>query len=387
MKNATCLKELKAAENESLDSIILISSYLLSKRNEDVLAELLSHSVRVLKKTGILMIQGTPDKLPEVVQPLMRSMFFKYWVAIESETVESKSGLPTRHAALVIFSKSRNSFEINKVRFPHQYCSFCNQTLKDWGGKSHLRNPIGYVISDVWKDLPKINNYTRLSLPALQVALHLIIDADNKGKRCFILPYEGISFTAEDSLQPVLSGFKPNFHNFTKINSTDERHLDIVHNGDAVEILKKYPDNSIDLVFADPPYNLDKFYNTYNDGKEELKYIEWCNSWLSEYVRVLKPTGSLYLLNLPKWAVHHASFLNKHLYFQNWIVWDAVSEPRGKIMPAHYSLLFYTKHPTKFTFNYNALSPLNTPSFCLRSSCIKKRKAQGIDPKLPLTDI
>lgn len=56
-------------------------------------------------------------------------------------------------------------------------------------------------------------------------------------------------------------------------------------------------------------------------------------------------------------------------------------------MPSHYALLFYTKHPTNFTFNYNRVAETDAPTFCLRSSCIKERKKQGIDPKVPITDI
>jgi len=163
--------------------------------------------------------------------------------------------------------------------------------------------------------------------------------------------------------------------------------FNVVHHGDAVEILKQYPNNSIDLVFADPPYNLDKAYNVYDDERRDEEYIKWCNTWLQEYVRILKPTGSLYVLNLPRWTMYHAVFLNRRLYFQNWIVWDAMSEPRGKLMPAHYGLLFYTKHPTDFTFNYDKVGQLDARYYCLRPSCIRKRKAAGVDDKMPLTDI
>ncbi len=163
--------------------------------------------------------------------------------------------------------------------------------------------------------------------------------------------------------------------------------FNVVHCGDAVETLKRYPDNSIDLVFADPPYNLDKPYNLYDDERENKRYADWCNAWLSEYVRILEPTGSLFVLNLPRWTMYHAQFLNQHLYFQNWIVWEALSEPRGKLMPAHYGLLFYTKHPTNFTFNYDQLNQLDARHYCLRSSCIRKRKAMGVDDKESLTDL
>jgi site-specific DNA-methyltransferase (adenine-specific) len=55
-------------------------------------------------------------------------------------------------------------------------------------------------------------------------------------------------------------------------------------------------------------------------------------------------------------------------------------------MPAHYGLLFYTKHPTNFTFNYAAVGQLDARYYCLRASCTRKRKAAGVDDKEPLTD-
>lgn len=161
----------------------------------------------------------------------------------------------------------------------------------------------------------------------------------------------------------------------------------MVIQGDALEVLRRYPDESVDLVFADPPYDLDKAYTTYDDEKDRETYLNWCNAWLDEYIRILKPSGSLYILNLPRWGMYHAAYLNRRLYFQNWIVWDALSEPRGKILPAHYALLFYTKHPTDFTFNYESVGLIDARFYCLRPSCIRQRKARGDDEKERLTDI
>jgi site-specific DNA-methyltransferase (adenine-specific) len=56
-------------------------------------------------------------------------------------------------------------------------------------------------------------------------------------------------------------------------------------------------------------------------------------------------------------------------------------------MPAHYALLFYTKHPTQFTFNYDEIGKIDARVYCLRSSCVRRRKAKGEDLKEPLTDI
>ncbi|MBM4083812.1 MAG: site-specific DNA-methyltransferase, partial [Planctomycetes bacterium] len=191
--------------------------------------------------------------------------------------------------------------------------------------------------------------------------------------------------SAHQLLLPSVS--PPDSETSGEMGQLGESLFDVVVRGDAVQVLRKYPDKSVDLVFADPPYNLEKQYARYRDERDERHYIEWCNSWLKEYARILKPTGCLYVLNLPRWTMYHAAFLNQHLHFQNWIVWDALSEPRGKLMPAHYGLLFYTKQPKGFTFNYEEVGRIDARSYCLRGSCIRRRKAAGADEKEPLTDI
>jgi len=390
LKSSLYMQALRSLGERSADTIIVSGSHILETGGGEALDEALNHCDRVLKPTGLLLLQGTPRNLPERILPLMKSLQFKYWIVLESSVLAGATGLPTAHAAVVLFAKSGKSFPISKIRFPHRYCPFCNRTLRDWGGKSHLMNPAGYALSDVWRDLPKRNNYTKLSLPVLEVLLRL---ADSESGTCLVFPYEGVDFDGGEysvafpvpqasRLHPPPVPPPP-----AEINTIDDALLDVVHCGDAVEVLREYPDNSIDLAFADPPYNLAKAYSNYTDEESDEQYIDWCNAWLAEYIRVLKPTGSLYILNLPKWAIYHAAFLNRRLHFQNWIAWDAISEPRGKIMPAHYALLFYTKHPTDFTFNYEDVSPIDAPSFCLRASCVRERKAQGVDPKVPLTDI
>jgi len=389
LKSSTYLRALRSLRDRSVDSIIVVGSHILRTSGDDALKETLDECVRVLRDTGVLFIQGTPENLPGRIERLMGRLHFKYWIVVESSIARNQPGLLTAHAAVVMFSRSKSSFRINKVRLPHRYCTFCNRTVKDWGGKSHLMNPAGYALSDVWRDLPRGDNYSRLSLPVLEVLLQLV---DGEGARCVVVPLEGIDFDGRDAPAKLSPTFQPSSLCSTgrasqKVNKIADELLNVVHCGDAVEILRKYQDNSVDLAFADPPYNLEKAYNSYEDEQDEERYIAWCNSWLREYIRVLKPTGSLYIVNLPKWAIHHAAFLNKHLHFQNWLAWDAISEPRGKIMPAHYALLFYTKQPTDFTFNYDDVSPIGAPSFCLRASCIRNRKEQGVDPKVPLTDI
>ena len=118
--------------------------------------------------------------------------------------------------------------------------------------------------------------------------------------------------------------------------------------GDCLELIKNIPDNSIDLTFADPPFNLKKNYTKYEDSKELTDYLEWCELWIKEMIRVTKPSGSICVHNIPMWLTYYAGFLNKHAYFRHWISWDALSKPRGNsLQPAHYGVLFYAKDRQK----------------------------------------
>jgi len=114
--------------------------------------------------------------------------------------------------------------------------------------------------------------------------------------------------------------------------------------GDAIEVMKQIPDGSIDMTFADPPFNLKKSYEQYEDDKETREYLAWCKEWLYQMVRITKPTGSIFVHNIPKWLTYFSSYLNESAYFKHWIAWDAMGAPLGKtILPNHYGILWYVK--------------------------------------------
>ena len=130
-----------------------------------------------------------------------------------------------------------------------------------------------------------------------------------------------------------------------EINEPPKEFINRIIQGDCIQILReKFPDNCIDMVFVDPPYNLKKEYERYHDDKETKEYIDWCKTWLSEIVRVTKPTGSIFVMNIPKWLTYFAEHLNKIAYFRHWIVWNSMGAPKGKtFLPSHYGILWYTK--------------------------------------------
>ena len=127
--------------------------------------------------------------------------------------------------------------------------------------------------------------------------------------------------------------------------------LDKIFQGDCLTLFKSIPDNSIDITFADPPFNLKKEYKSYNDSMSLHAYMEWCEKWISEMVRVTKPSGSIFLHNIPKWLTFYSQILNKQANFKHWISWDAPTAPMGKtLQPGHYGILFYAKDQKKLKF-------------------------------------
>ena len=124
------------------------------------------------------------------------------------------------------------------------------------------------------------------------------------------------------------------------------------------------------------------------------EYLKWCDKWLNQLCRILKKGGSLFVVNIPSSALRHFIFLNQKLNFQNWIVWDALSAPVKKILPAHYSILYFTNGINPSTFNYfgdanskrneGVLEPLDY-GYCIRASCISKRSKENIKTTKELT--
>lgn len=132
-----------------------------------------------------------------------------------------------------------------------------------------------------------------------------------------------------------------------------ETPLGRLHQADCLTLLPSLANESVDLGFADPPFNLGKTYSSkINDRVSDADYLAWCKAWLDEMVRVLKPGGSLFVWNLPKWNLPLGAYLGEKLTFRHWIAVDIkYSLPiQARLYPAHYSLLYFVKggKPTAF---------------------------------------
>ena len=87
---------------------------------------------------------------------------------------------------------------------------------------------------------------------------------------------------------------------------------------DCVEGMKELQDESVDIIICDPPYNIGKDFgnNCYKDTVDE--YLKWCNTWIKQCIRVLKPHGTLYIYGFSENLAYIRTLININV---RWLVW------------------------------------------------------------------
>jgi site-specific DNA-methyltransferase (adenine-specific) len=126
--------------------------------------------------------------------------------------------------------------------------------------------------------------------------------------------------------------------------------------GDVLEVLNTLiQDESIDLIFADPPYNIGKDFNGRKDKwASDEAYLEWCYQWLDLCIQKLKPNGSFYVMTSTQAVPYFDIFLRKKMAILSRIVWHYDSS--GVQAKRHYGslyepILFCVKNKDDYTFN------------------------------------
>lgn len=126
---------------------------------------------------------------------------------------------------------------------------------------------------------------------------------------------------------------------------------------DAIEALKTLADNSVDLIFADPPYNIGKNFNgKIEKWDTEESYLEWCYEWLDLCVQKLKPNGSFYVMTATQFMPYFDIHLRKKLTILSRLVWsyDSSGVQAKKYYGSMYEpILFCVKDKNNYTFNTN----------------------------------
>lgn len=127
----------------------------------------------------------------------------------------------------------------------------------------------------------------------------------------------------------------------------------LVH-GDCIAGMSQLPEGSVQLVFADPPFNIGFSYDQYDDDRAPAEYLAWSKQWLTEVHRVLNRYGTFWLA-IGDAFVSELDVLAKSVGFHKrsqicWYYTFGVNSVK-KFTPSHTQLLYYTKHKEDFTFN------------------------------------
>ncbi len=131
--------------------------------------------------------------------------------------------------------------------------------------------------------------------------------------------------------------------------------IKIIH-GDALQVLSEcISDNSIDLVFADPPYNIGKnFAGCLDKWDSDESYLHWCYNWLDLCIQKLKPTGALYVMTSTQFMPYFDLYLRERLDILSRIVWsyDSSGVQAKRYFGSLYEpILFCVKDKRQYTFN------------------------------------
>jgi site-specific DNA-methyltransferase (adenine-specific) len=135
--------------------------------------------------------------------------------------------------------------------------------------------------------------------------------------------------------------------------------LDTLHPGDCLEGLARVKSGSIDLAFADPPFNIGYEYDVYDDRREADHYLDWSKSWIAEVHRVLKPSGTFWLAIGDEFAAELKVLAHRELGFslRSWVIWYYTFgvHCKKKFARSHAHLFHFVKDPKSFTFNDEAV--------------------------------
>ncbi|MCI0456694.1 MAG: site-specific DNA-methyltransferase [Gemmataceae bacterium] len=135
--------------------------------------------------------------------------------------------------------------------------------------------------------------------------------------------------------------------------------LDRVHQGDCLELLPRLADGSIDLAFADPPFNIGYDYDVYEDRHDPERYLAWTRQWGKEVVRALKPDGTFWLAIGDEYAAELKLIFQKELGLtcRNWVIWYYTFgvHCQRKFSRSHAHLFYFVKDAARFTFDTNAI--------------------------------
>lgn len=143
-------------------------------------------------------------------------------------------------------------------------------------------------------------------------------------------------------------------------------YLNKVYLGDVMDLLKKLPSQSVDMIFGDPDYNVGIKYGDKSYTKNFDEYIDWYIELTKESMRVLKDDGNLFMMNYPKQNAHlRVKYLDKVYPLVNEYVWiynTNVGHTPKRFTTAHRTILHVRKTKKNKFYKNNVAVPYKNPT-------------------------
>src|SRR3954470_14580731 len=170
-----------------------------------------------------------------------------------------------------------------------------------------------------------------------------------------VLPYLGSSFIIAGRAwqHPRTTAYLMSVE--TEIATPRTLELNKIHQGDCLGLMQRIETGTIDLVFADPPFNIGYEYDEYHDRQADEEYLNWSREWMEEVHRVLKPGGTFWLAIGDEYAAELKVDAEHKLGFstRSWVVWYYTFGVNctKKFSRSHVHLFHFVKDEANFTFN------------------------------------
>ena len=218
----------------------------------------------------------------------------------------------------------------------------------------------------------EFKDLTKLSRP------ELIIKCEEHGiKKCKSKNKEELIYLLEKKLSPkkqieLVIEEEDNKNEAQDLEINKGLEINKIYNEDCIAGMKKIMDKSADIIICDPPYNIGKDFGNDSDKQKMDDYLLWCDAWIAECLRILKPQGTLYIYGFSENLAFIRTRLNCNV---RWLVWHYTNKVTPSLnfwQRTHESILCcYNEKPN---FNRDDVREPYTESF-LKNAAGKVRKS------------
>jgi site-specific DNA-methyltransferase (adenine-specific) len=195
----------------------------------------------------------------------------------------------------------------------------------------------------------------------------LILDSNNSSN----LQIEMNTTTKSNKSKPILV-IEDDEKIKNEVIISQQLEINKIHNEDCITGMKKIASESVDIVICDPPYNIGKDFGNDSDKQKMDEYLLWCDEWIKECLRILKPNGTMYIYGFSEIL----AFIRTRIYCNvRWLIWHYTNKVTPSLnfwQRTHESILCCYKN--KPIFNRDDVREPYTDTF-LKNAAGKVRKA------------